>query len=246
MFSKYVKKTWYYKTVSMDEKLLLVALAELSDRNGVFITSISELKSMMCVSESTIDNLIGKLSIEQILIGTNKRTAAYRSDGKIKGKLNIDIDFTSQEANQNNKGYGNNQQPAQNTSARTEQFSNSYRSQIKSLNTATLGKTINIHELSPTVIEDWANLIMFKNSYAGQTNVWASFIYRIQKNPNKMLYSQDELIRRLRSHLHFQRSLRQGLRSPDSKSQRVKRSTIDMLEEKIFNFNFKDDSEGDH
>lgn len=227
----------------MEEKLLLVALAELSDRDGSFITSMSELKDMMCASENTIDHLLGKLSIEQILIGVNKRTAAYRADGKIKGRLNFHTYLSQQEQNQNNT-YNTNP-THQDVFNNAKRISNFNRSQISPLNNSTTGKTINVTQLSSNVVEEWAEVMMFRNGYAGQTNLWASFIDRLKENPNKQLYSFDEITSRLHSHLHSEKQYGQGRTTSQYKpvQQPFKRSSIEILEEKISNFNFKEDTE---
>ncbi len=250
MSSKYLEKAWCYKTVSMEEKLLLVALAELSDRDGAFITSMTELKTMMCASERSIDNLISKLSVEQTLVGTNKSTTAYRSEGKIKGRLNFDTyvapyeqqhaDYSSQPQYQNQQSV---QQQPQDTYRNTNRLSSFHRSQVAPINKSITGKSINIMELSPSVVEDWAEMIMFKSGFVGQTNVWASFVERVKETPNRQLYTLDELTSRLHSHLHSEKTYRQ----PSSRKQtpnkpQVKHSALDVLEEKISNFNFNDDN----
>ncbi|SON48141.1 hypothetical protein [Vibrio tapetis] len=256
MSSKYLEKAWCYKTVSMEEKLLLVALAELSDRDGAFITSMTELKTMMCASERSLDNLISKLSVEQTLVGTNKSTPAYRSEGKVKGRLNFDTYVAPNDHvapyGQQHTGYSNQppqqaqqqsaQQP-QDTYRNTNRLSSFHRSQVAPINKSITGKSINIMELSPSVVEDWAEMIMFKSGFVGQTNVWAAFVERIKETPNRQLYTLDELTSRLHSHLHSEKTYRQpGARKQASNKPQVKHSALDVLEEKISNFNFNDDN----
>jgi len=255
MSSKYLEKAWCYQTVSMEEKLLLVALAELSDRDGAFITSMTELKAMMCASERSLDNLISKLSVEQTLVGTNKSTPAYRSEGKIKGRLNFDTYVTPSEHTasygQQNTGYSNQpqqqvQQPSapqsQDTYRNTNRLSSFHRSQVAPINKSITGKSINIMELSPSVVEDWAEMIMFKSGFVGQTNVWASFVERVKETPNRQLYTLDELTSRLHSHLHSEKTYRQPSSRKQAAKPQVKHSALDVLEEKISNFNFNDDN----
>lgn len=245
MSSKYIEKAWCFRTVSMEEKLLLIALAELSDRDGAFITSMTALKGMMCASENAIDNLLGKLSIEQILVGVNKRTAAYQSEGKIKGRLNFDT-YISQQENKYNTPY-NTRETAQNIFEQPKRLSNFQRSHVAPLNKSTSGKTINVNNLSANVVEGWAELIMFKSGYGGQTNIWASFIERLKETPDKQLYPFDELTSRLHSHIHAEKFYRQPKNASYSRpiQPTLKRSALEILEEKIANFTFKDDLEGD-
>lgn len=248
MSSKFLEKAWSQKTVNLEDKLLLVALAELSDRDGAFITSMSQLKEMMCASESMIDNLIAKLSMEQLIIGVNKASASYRTSGKINGRLNFDtyVDHRAVEQNvpQGNTGYA---QPHANQDvySNAKRVSSFHRSQVTPVNKTISGKAINILELSPNVIEPWAEAVMFKSGYGNQTQVWSSFIERIRETPSKQLYSLDELRSRLHSHLHSEKSYKQGYSRSASRPQAVKRGAIDILEEKIANFNFKSDDEGD-
>ncbi|MGF1740900.1 hypothetical protein L4C34_07440 [Vibrio profundum] len=240
MSSKYIEKAWCHKTVTMEEKLLLVTLAELADRDGAFITSMNELKTMMCGSESAIDNLISKLSLEQLLIGTNKRTPAYRSEGKIKGRLNFDTYVAPSDLQPNTVEQNRGQAQGLYQNNRVSSF---HRSQVAPLNGTISGKSININELSPSVVEDWAEMVMFKSGFAGQTHVWASFIERLRETPTRQLFTLDELTSRLHSHLHSEKTYRQGGgRQQSAKSPQVKRSAIDVLEEKISNFNFNDDN----
>lgn len=239
MSSKYIEKAWCFRTVSMEEKLLLVALAELSDRDGSFITSMNELKAMMCASDSMIDNLLGKLSIGKTIVGLNKRAVAYRADGKIMGRLSFDTYSYQKEVtpNQDNR-QGD---PSQDIFEQAKKISKFHRSQMAPIHKSISGKTINIFELSPNIVEEWAEVIMFKNGYGGQTNIWGSFIERLKEMPNKNLYSLDEMTRRLHSHLHNEKSYRQEAKNYTPKPQPIKRSAIEILEEKISNFNFKDD-----
>ncbi|WP_407330746.1 hypothetical protein [Enterovibrio sp. 27052020O] len=243
MSSKYIEKAWCRKTVTAEEKLLLVALAELSDRDGAFITSMSELKAMMCASESLIDNLIGKLSVDQTLIGTNKRTSSYRSDGKIKGRLNFDSYLDPASTNHVSTNNATQDMPyhsQQNAPGNPSRISSFHRSQINPLNKSTSGKVINVLELSPNVIENWAELIMFKSGFANQTNVWSSFVERVRENPSQHLFSLDELTSRLHSHLHSEKNYKQNTKRSYA-PQPLRRSALEELEEKISNFNFKDD-----
>ena len=243
MSSKFLEKAWSHKTVNLEDKLLLVALAELSDRDGAFITSMTQLKEMMCASESMIDNLIAKLSMEQVIIGVNKASASYRTSGKINGRLNFDT-YVAQQASTNQTGFS---QPHgnQDVYSNAKRVSSFHRSQVTPVNKTISGKAINILELSPNVIEPWAEAVMFKSGYGNQTHVWASFVERVRENPSKQLYSLDELRSRLHSHLHSEKSYKQGYNRSAGRPQAVKRGAIDILEEKIANFNFKSDDEGD-
>ncbi len=227
MSSKYIERAWVKRTVSADEKLLLLALAELADREGAFYTSMSELKSMMCVSESMIDNLIGKLCFENTLVGLNKGSSTYRS-GKIQGKLNIS---SPQEENHYvSEAY---QQPR-----RVSQFQ---RAHMKSVQTEIQGKVINVRELSPNVVEAWAEGCMFRNGYSGQTNIWAAFIERIREKEADPLISQDVLISRLYAFLHQEKGLEQKVKGNYYSAPKVKRSALDDIETKISNLTFKDE-----
>ena len=243
MSSKYLEKAWSHKTVNLEDKLLLVALAELSDRDGAFITSMAQLREMMCASESMIDNLIAKLSMEQVIIGVNKASASYRSSGKINGRLNFDT-YVEQGLPNSQAGYA---QPHgnQDVYSNAKRVSSFHRSQVTPVNKTISGKAINILELSPNVIEPWAEAVMFKSGYGNQTQVWASFVERVRETPSKQLYSLDELRSRLHSHLHSEKSYKQGYNRSSARPQTVKRGAIDILEEKIANFNFKNDDEGD-
>ena len=207
MSSKYLEKAWSHKTVNLEDKLLLVALAELSDRDGAFITSMAQLREMMCASESMIDNLIAKLSMEQVIIGVNKASASYRSSGKINGRLNFDT-YVEQGLPNSQAGYA---QPHgnQDVYSNAKRVSSFHRSQVTPVNKTISGKAINILELSPNVIEPWAEAVMFKSGYGNQTQVWASFVERVRETPSKQLYSLDEL----RSRLHFAPPQREELQA---------------------------------
>ena len=68
MSSKFIERVWSHACVTMEEKLILLALAELSDRSGAVITTMAELQEMTNGSESTIDHVLGKLAVEQAII----------------------------------------------------------------------------------------------------------------------------------------------------------------------------------
>ncbi len=257
MSSKFIEKAWIFKTVTMEEKLVLVALAELCDRNGAFITSMQELSQMTCGSSQLLDNTLSKLTMNHAIVGLSKRGAAYREGGAIKGRLNIDVSdapndgqvnnhnaqsapYASQQVHQQqvHQQQGFQQQASQQQYAK--KLSASHRSQISPLNRNSGGKLINVRELSPNVIEDWAQVIMFKSGFAEQTSVWASFIEKLGYS-SQALYSMDEITSRLHSHLHSEKSNHQASRSNPQYRKTVRRSAVDELEEKISNFNFNDD-----
>ncbi|MBM7038569.1 hypothetical protein [Vibrio ulleungensis] len=242
MSSKYLEKVWSHKTVTMEEKLLLLALAELADRHGAFITSMQELSQMTSGSESALENLLSKLSLNHHIIGLNKRGNSYRDGGNIKGKLNVDT-YVDHGASQQQA----NEQPAQFEQAfqKRSKMSSFHRSQVSPIQPSGNNKMINAKELSPNVIEDWAELIMFKSGFAGQTAVWASFIEKLRLTP-QALFNMDEMTSRLHSHLHSEKTPYQSTRKSSNyqKGQYQKaprRSAVDELEEKISNFKFNDE-----
>ncbi len=258
MSSKYLEKVWSHKTVTMEEKVVLLALAELSDRDGAFITSMSELSQMTSGSESAVENVLSKLSLNHLVIGLNKRGNAYRDGGNVKGKLNLDtyVDGYQQSAQyptgaQSQQGYAANpasEAPASEQPAKFEQafqkrnkMSNFHRSQVSPVKPSGSNKMINARELSPNVIEDWAELLMFKSGFAGQTTVWASFIEKLRLS-SQALYTMDEMTSRLHSHLHSEKTPYAAGGSKKPQYQKApRRSAVDELEEKISNFKFNDE-----
>lgn len=247
MSSKYLEKVWSHKTVTMEEKLLLLALAELSDRHGAFITSMQELSQMTSGSESALENLLSKLSLNHLIIGLNKRGNSYRDGGNIKGKLNVDTYVDANSASAQPEQPNQSEQPARFEQAfqKRNKMSNFHRSQVSPIAPSGTNKMINAKELSPNVIEDWAEMIMFKSGFAGQTAVWASFIEKVRMTP-QALFSMDEMTSRLHSHLHSEKTPYQSSRKSSNYQKgnyqkAPRRSAVDELEEKISNFKFSDE-----
>ena len=96
---------------------------------------------------------------------------------------------------------------------------------------------INLAELSPNVIESWAEVIMFRTGFANQTNVWASFVEKVQAI-GQPLMSQDDLNSRLHAHLHTEKSYGQGKGFSNKKPAAAKMSPNQAFKKKMANFNF--------
>lgn len=229
MSSKYLEKAWCHSCVTMEEKLVLVALAELADRDGAVITTTRELMAMTSSSESGIVNIVGKLSINQDITGLNRRSSF--NDGYIKCKLNIDpspINNANYEAShEHNSGIN-----------KIPKF---HRSQTRPLNSNRgSGKVINITQLSPSIVEDWAEVIMFKAGFSGQSSAWASFVEKVKTSSNSII-SLEELTSQLHAHLCNEKNYK--LRSasttkPNTKP--VKLSPHQEYAQKLSNLNFDD------
>ncbi|GLT17486.1 hypothetical protein GCM10007938_12630 [Vibrio zhanjiangensis] len=220
MSSKFIERAWSHPCVTMEEKLVLLALAELSDRSGAVITTMDELQSMTNGSESSIDHVLGKLAIEQAIISLSKTHT--RKQGNIKCKINV--------GNQHSIPVYAASEPI----AKVPQF---HKTQVKPLQKPdpTI-KTINIMDLSPNVIEAWAEVIMFRSGFANQTSVWASFVDKV-KALGQPLMNQDDLNSRLHAHLHSEKSYGQnkGFKKSVNAS---KMSPNQAFKKKMANFNF--------
>ena len=221
MSSKFIERVWSHACVTMEEKLILLALAELSDRSGAVITTMAELQEMTNGSESTIDHVLGKLAVEQAIISLSKTYT--RKQGNIKCKINV--------GNQHSIPVYATSEPI----AKVPQF---HKTQVKPLNpSASNGKMINLAELSPNVIESWAEVIMFRTGFANQTNIWASFVEKVQAI-GQSLMSQDDLNSRLHAHLHTEKSYGQGKGFSNKKPAATKMSPNQAFKKKMANFNF--------
>ncbi len=220
MSSKFIERAWSHSCVTMEEKLVLLALAELSDRSGAVITTMAELQAMTNGSESNIDHILGKLAIEQAIISLNKTQT--RKQGSIKCKINV--------GNQHSLPVYATSEPI----AKVPQF---HKTQVKPLQKSeSTGKTINIIELSPNIIESWAEVIMFRSGFASQTNVWASFVEKV-KDLGQPLMSQDDINSRLHAHLHSEKSYGQN-KGFKNKQNTSKMSPNQAFKKKMANFNF--------
>ncbi|MDN3612052.1 hypothetical protein ACODM8_17660 [Vibrio ostreicida] len=219
MSSKFIERAWSHSCVTMEEKLVLLALAELADRSGAVITTMGELRDMTNGSESTIEHILGKLAIEQTLISLNKTQT--RKQGNIKCKLNVGTQHAI-------PVYATQSEPID----RVPQF---HKTQVKPLKAAT-GKMINVVELSANIIEPWAEVIMFRTGFAGQTSIWAKFVEKVQAIGQPLL-SQDDLNSRLHAHLHSEKSYgnNKGLSTHKTAS---KMSPNQAFKNKMAKFNF--------
>lgn len=220
MSSKFIERAWSHSCVTMEEKLVLLALAELSDRSGAVITTMDELQAMTNGSESSIDHVLGKLALEQAIISLSK--AQTRKQGSIKCKINV--------GNQHSIPVYATSEPI----AKVPQF---HKTQVKPLQGSDSGtKTINIMDLSPKVIEAWAEVIMFRSGFANQTSVWASFVDKL-KALGQPLMSQDDINSRLHAHLHSEKSYGQN-KGFKNKPNTSKMSPNQAFKKKMANFNF--------
>ncbi|WP_373433516.1 hypothetical protein ACEO96_14930 [Vibrio anguillarum] len=229
MSSKYIEKAWSHQCVTMDEKLVLVALAELADRNGAVITKMSELISMTSGSESALVNVIGKLAINQDIIGLNRRAA--RDEGHLQCRLNIGVSYDVPQVSEATTPPG----------SRGSKLPPYHNSQVKPLNSHnSSGKTINVSELSHSVIEEWAEIVMFRTGFAGQTSAWAGFVDKL-KTSSQQLLDLNEVTTRLHSHLVNEKNYRQKSSfSGKSNAKKVRLSPHQEFKKKMSNFNFDD------
>ncbi|MDG3084617.1 hypothetical protein P7F88_00305 [Vibrio hannami] len=235
MSSRFLELAWNYKTVTAEEKLLLVALADLADRKGHFSTTYTELSQMMSVSNSLIANCLQK----QTQRGGTINIQTSHSEGTISGqllleRLNTREDISREEqqnlATMTNYYSGSNQQAAPKQSkARLNRSQFAYQKPLRANKNE---KMINIIEITPNEIPSWAETTMYTNGVRGQTEIWKSFVEDVQ-NTGEQLFPQSMLNDRLTQKIfHFKND---AFKTSRTSQPMVKQSSRDEYEEKLKN-----------
>ncbi|WP_375751751.1 hypothetical protein [Vibrio sp. HN007] len=235
MSSRFLELAWKYKTVTAEEKLLLVALSDLADRKGNFSTTYSELSQMMSASNSLINNCFQKLTQK----GGPLRIQTLHGEGNISGQLlterGISNEGISREEQQNlttmTNYYNASHQPAapKPSKAKLNRSQFAYQKPLKANKNE---KMINIIEITPNEIPSWAETTMYTNGVRGQTEIWKSFVEDVH-NTGEQLFPQSMLNDRLTQKIfHF----KNDAFKPSRASQPVvKQSSRDEYEEKLKN-----------
>ncbi|NUW70376.1 hypothetical protein [Vibrio coralliilyticus] len=222
MSSKFIERAWSHKCVTAEEKLVLVALAELSDRTGTIAVSVREILDMTGVSESCLKHVLQRLSYEQAIV--KPRHSNSMQDGKVTCRLNIGENNTYAEVSDK---VGNDKTP------KLSPFQGQQAKPLQSNNV----KVINIKELSVAFVADWAEMILFKRGMISQTHLWATFVEKLQTSKSSLL-SLDELTARFHAHLSYEKNKNDSF----SSKRKEQLSPGQELRERLQNFdiNFDD------
>ncbi|WED21688.1 hypothetical protein L3Q72_13905 [Vibrio sp. JC009] len=234
MSSKFLELAWEFKTVTVEEKLFLIAVADISDRNGMFTTTYSELSAMMSVSTSMVTNCFHKLSQR----GGPVKIQVSHNEGNISGQLMLQRQNTNeglnQETRQNLHAMAQRQhenmqyaQPKSKAKLNRSQFA-----QQRPLTPAKNEKMINIIEITPNEIPNWAETTMYSKGVLGRKDIWLSFVEDVQGTGEK-LFPQSMLVDRLTQKIyHFKND---ALNKPHAGRPVVKQSSRDEYAEKVSN-----------
>lgn len=230
MSSIFIEKAWNVRITSAQDKLLLIALADISDRQGHFNTSYEELSLMTSLSYDTIFASLNSLySTYQILQtrrtdDTNIVCGSLSLTEKTQSFINL-----QQEAKQQNLRL---QQNRQHSNAK---LSRSQKKQIAPMNISDKEKNVHIFEVNLENIPSWAEGLMHKHAVLGRQDIWQSFVEEVWATGEKN-FTIGHLIKRLSQKIHNFKDLGFSKYQKPLKQEVLKQDSVSEFEEKFSNY----------
>lgn len=249
MSSKLTHLVWGYKTIKVEDKLLLLALAELADRNGNFQTSITELRELTGMSDGVISTTLHHFMSAQVkLVRLNRRdqnsdcfSASLHIENSVanttahsQSAFN-ELDLLAQVQEQNERL----QQNKQNNRGK---LNRSQRAQIAPLHRPTNEKQYNVLEIHMEEIPNWAEGVMFKAGVQGRKDIWDSFVVDVHKTGEK-IFTQTLLTNRLHQKIAYFKQQSFSNSQDSAHNRPVKQSALSDFEERYRDYLSDDDND---
>ncbi len=159
MSSKLTHLAWSYKAAKAEDKLLLLALAEIADRKGNFETSIAELSEMTGLSDGIIKTSIRHFNSAPISLIKFPPREYNRNAETFLGSLHLDNPNVNslpvREMNLMELAKEQNERLNQNKKTNKGKLNRSQRSQIAPLNRSGEEKQYNVLQIHMEEIPDW-------------------------------------------------------------------------------------------
>lgn len=235
MSSKLTHLVWNYRTDKVEDKLMLLALAELSDRKGAFETSVAELAELTSMSSGMVKTVLSHFANSRIKLVKLPPREPQRDNELFSGLLTIDgpqartlpvveMDLMEMAREQNER-------LNQNKKNNHGKLNRSQRSQITPLNRSREEKQYNVLEIYMEKIPDWAEGLMFKKGVHGRQDIWDAFVVDVH-GTGENIFSQTQLINRLHQKIDYFKGQSFSNLEQNAPFRPAKQSALSAFEEK--------------
>ena len=249
MSTKLTQLVWNYKTTKAEDKLLLLALAEVADNKGNFRTSLVELVTMTGLPEGVVRTLLQHFKSPTAALVAFHRSENNDSSGHFSGVLQLEkkAEASKDATNQldlMNLARQQNERLNQNKSHNRAKLNRNQRSQITPLDRNANEKQYSVLQIHMEEIPDWAEGIMFKQGVHNRKEIWDAFVVDVHATEERV-FSLSQLTNRLYQKIHYFKDLSfNRVNSAKASNQPVKQSAISVFEEKVMNYLSEDDDQG--
>ena len=238
MSSHLTQLAWKYGPVKVEDKLLLLALAEIADNKGNFQTSVEELHQLTGMAQGVISTVLrhfisSNVSLIQLNPNQSKSNPVFSGVLCLEGQSYISesereqIDLLAQVQQQQERLNAN----KQNSKGKLNRMQ---RAQVSPLNSSSSRKQYNVIEIHMEEIHEWAEGIMFQKGVRNTQEVWNSLVEDVHASGEK-IFELDKLINRLHQKIDYFKDLSFRDRS-SGKAKPVRQSALSSFEEKAANY----------
>ncbi|MEZ9786612.1 hypothetical protein BCV08_11345 [Vibrio breoganii] len=236
MSSKMTSMVWDLKVVVGESKLVLLALAELADRNGNFQTTYTELQSLTGISRGASSTILHHLSGNQskIISLDGRQTNSYGD--RVVGSMHLEnnVVISQQSTIPATDLYVQAQAQRENITRQPQKgrLSRSQRAQVTPLDRSAKEKTYHILQIYEAEIHDWAEGILFKMGMGGDTEIWKSLARDVHES-GEQIFTLSQLVNRLHQKISFYKQSRLSSGGNDSFTRPAKQSAMSEFEERF-------------
>lgn len=251
MSSKLTDLAWGYRTNKSEDKLLLLALAEVADNKGNFNTSVSELNEMTGMQDGVISTILRHfLSKPTALIALHQREKNNKSEyfsGTLQLEKNVAKSQSEFAENQFDLlAQAQLQHDRLNSSKKSNKakLNRSQRAQVAPLNPSAKDKQYSVLEIHMEKIPDWAEGVMFKSGVHKRKEIWDSFVSDVHATGER-IFTLAQLTNRLHQKIQYYKELSFSNINQNAPSRPVRQSALSIFEEKVQNYLSEDDGQDD-
>ncbi|EFP96336.1 hypothetical protein [Vibrio caribbeanicus] len=230
---------WAFKATKPEDKLLILALAEIADNKGNFETSIEELHQLTGLDSGIISSVLRHFLSPMVAL-INLTPREDKSKELFCGKLMLQqqtshslndieqINLLAQVQEQHNRIESNKRN-------NRGKLNRAQRAQVAPLDPSAQQKQYNVLEIHMEQVPDWAEAIMFQKGVLGRKEIWDSLVVDVHQSGER-LFSLKQLTNRLHQKIDYFKDL-SFKSSKSSGSQRtVRQSALSEFEEKASNY----------
>jgi hypothetical protein len=245
MSSKLTQLAWNYTTHNIEDKLLLLALAELADNKGNFIASFAELGALTSISDSVLRARLQHFKRSDLgLITLNRNESTH---DQLCGVLHLEPRVTPVKQAESqldliNLARQQHERLSQNKPQSNAKLNRNQRAQISPLDNKANEKQFSVLQIHMQEIPDWAEGIMFKQGVHNRKEIWDSLVVDVHATGEKV-FSLSQLTSRLYQKIHYFKDLAFSRVSSQASNPPVKQSALSVFEEKVMNYLSEDDDQ---
>ncbi|EJE4555857.1 hypothetical protein [Vibrio parahaemolyticus] len=245
MSAKYTYLAWNYRALKYEDKLVVLALAEVADRNGNFETSINELVEMTNMSSGVLRTVLrhfyssGDVHFSKLPPREMERNAEtflgtlQLKDQNVKTVPVIEMNLVEMAHEQNER-------IQQNKRNNKGKLNRSQRAQIKPLHNPSNEKQYNVLQIHMEEIPDWAEGLMFKKGVCGRQDIWDSFVEDVH-NTGEKVFTQTQLTNRLHQKIDYFKEMSFKPLKSNSVASPTRQSALSAFEDKFQGYLNDDD-----